>query len=107
MLKHQLEQLKACSCLDKKVTFKVKGSRTETYVVDEVAIIDHEYKHLLHRIELPPELRKRWGCRYLIRSAYYTLTAKTRKPVWGQCHAAVWEQVFRALMRKAMNKGWL
>jgi len=62
---------------------------------------------MIQRIELCPETAREWEAKYVYRTCYYTLTAKTRKPVWGQFHALVSEAHFRKLARKANQKGWL
>ena len=108
MTKNEREALARCSGIDKPVWFKHKdkpGREQWGTVEDEVSIIVNEYKHLIQRIRLSPES---WGTnRYAYRTAYYTLTAKTRKPVWGQYHALLLEADYRRLLRKADKKGWL
>ncbi len=67
--------------------------------------MDHDYHHLLQRIEVTPKLRKGFGT-LMFRSCYYTLAAASRKPIFGQYHPAVPEKSFRSLMRKADKRGW-
>ena len=108
MTKNERKTLERCTGINKQVWFKHKGKpgREQWGIVeDEVSIIVKDYKHLVQRIKLEPET---WGNKkYAYRTAYYTLTAKTRKPIWGQYHALLLEADYRRLMRKAHQKGWL
>jgi hypothetical protein len=110
MTKTQRAALKRSNGLDKLVFFKYKGGTTRYRVgtvVGVVSIVMGEYHHLIQRIKLTPEKQKEWKSRYAYRTCYYTLTARTRKPAWGQYHQLIVSSGFRQLMRKALKKGWV
>ena len=112
MTKEQRAKLEHCtvSCMNKKVKYKVKGA-SKRYLLgtidDVVSVICGEYNHLIQHIKLDSRIARKWQCQYAFRTGYYTLTAKTRKIVWGQYHSSVPEGVYRELARKANEKGWL
>ena len=64
---------------------------------------------MIQRIKLTQETARAWGVKspYAYRTCYYTLSAKSRKPVWGQYHALLPAAYYHALSRKANKKGWL
>jgi hypothetical protein len=108
MTKSEREALERCTGIHKEVRFKRKGESSKYLlgtVVDEVSVIVDDYKHLIQRIKLDPST---YGAnKYAYRTAYYTLSAKEHRPVWGQYHGLVFETDFRKLLRKAHKKGWL
>jgi hypothetical protein len=110
MNKKQREDLERCTGVDKLVRFKYKGT-LDKYLVgtveDEVSIIVADYKHLIQRIRLSADMADYLGGEYAYRTGYFTLTAKTRKPVWGQYHTLVPASAYHQLIRKANQKGWL
>ena len=72
-----------------------------------VSIIVSDYNHMIQRIKLSLGTARKWGVgNYVYRTCYYTLSAKERKPVWGQYHALVSAADYRKLVRKANKKGW-
>jgi hypothetical protein len=107
--KAQRIALKQATGRDKKVIFKYKGSkqRYEVGTVDDVvSVLLGEYHHLIQRIKLTPKIQKKWKSRYAYRTCYYTLTALSRKPAWGQYHQLIVASGFRQLAKKAIKKGW-
>lgn len=112
MTQTQYSSLRDCTraCKGRPVYFKHKGTN-ERYLVgtveDLVSVIVSDYSHMIQRIKLAPDTARLWSSRYAYRTCYYTLTKNSRKPAWGQFHAAVSESVYRRLARKAHAKGWL
>jgi hypothetical protein len=106
----QRAALKRSNGIGKVVFFKYKGSKTRYCVgtvTDVVSVIIGEYHHLIQRIKLTHVKQREWKSRYAYRTCYYTLTARTRKPAWGQYHQLIVSSGFRQLARKAIKKGWL
>jgi hypothetical protein len=107
--KSQRAALKRATGRGKRVVFKYKGSkrRYEVGTVDDtVSVLLGEYHHLIQRIKLTPEIQKEWKSRYAYRTCYYTLTARSRRPAWGQYHQLIVGSGFRQLAQKAIKKGW-
>jgi hypothetical protein len=112
MTKKERKLLEAKSGIGKPVWFKFKGKpgrRLWGTVEDEVSIIVNDYKHLIQRIKLETGFKKSDSSdhKHAYRIGYYTLTAKTRKLVWGQFAAIHFEDDFQTLVRMAHEKGWL
>jgi hypothetical protein len=111
MTKKERSLLEAKSGIGKPVVFKIKGKSGKTEwgkVVDEVSVIVNDYKHLIQQIELGPALKKPDSSdhKFAYRTAYYTLAAKSRKPVWGQYATLLFEEDYQRLAHLAHEKGW-
>ncbi len=111
MTRKELQTLKQCTGVGKKVWFKDKYTR-EPFLVGEVeaevSTIVSDYKHLIQRIKLDSKTERDWGgITYVYRTGYYTLSAKTRRLVWGQYHQLIPAESYQILARKANRKGWL
>lgn len=112
LTKNQSKAIRACtqSCVNRAVWFKYKGEPGRYQVgtiEDVVSILDGEYNHLIQRIKLTPKVARNWKAKHAYRLGYYTLSAKARRPVWGQFHSLIPAADFRRLVRKADSKGWL
>ncbi len=112
MTKKQRKALASCSdeCIGKSVFFKHKGKSGRWLVgtvEDVVSVVTSDYNHMIQRIKLCPKIARKWEVHYAYRTCYYTLTKKTRKPIWGQFHALVSERFYRQLAQKVNQKGWL
>ena len=112
MTKSERKLLEAKSGIGKPVWFKFKGKpgrKLWGWVEDEVSIIVNDYKHLIQRIKLEPGFRASDGNhhKYAFRTAYYTLAAKSRKPVFGQYATMLFESDYQRLACMAHEKGWL
>lgn len=113
MTKSQREELERCTatCVGRPVSFKYKG-KSERFLVgqveDVVSTIVADYNHMIQRIKLSPKTARDWGgVKHVYRTCYYTLSDKTRKPVFGQYATLVPDVDFHILARKANKKGWL
>ncbi len=112
MTKAERKALEGHSGIGKLVKFKNKGRLGQKVwgtVEDEVSIIVNDYKHLIQRIELVPGFLASDANqhKYAYRTGYYTLAARTRKPVWGQYAGLLFEPDYQRLAHKAYEKGWL
>jgi hypothetical protein len=105
----QRQKLATYTGLGKQVKFKDKNGGPRFVlgrVVDEVAILSGDYKHVIQKIELIPS--QSWdGSRFAYRSGYYTWDASMLQVKWGQYHACLSAREFARLAREARRKGWL
>jgi len=104
----QTKRLETMSLMGKPVRHKEKGGsrgapgRVMGKVVDEVYIIVHDYKHVLHKIE-----GDFWGGdKYAFRGGYWTYTADRKNIKWGQFTQFLTQREYKQLLAKAREKGW-
>jgi hypothetical protein len=112
MTKGERKLLEAKSGIGKQVWLKFKGKpglKLWGTIEDEVSIIVNDYKHLIQKIALEPGFKNSDSSdhKFAYRTAYYTLAAKSRKPVFGQYATVLFESDYRRLARIAHEKGWL
>jgi hypothetical protein len=109
MTKKQRQALSRCTGKHKDVWCKGKntsGKWLAGTIEDEVSIMVRDYKLVIQRIKSAPDNVRAWG-KYAYRTGYWTLSAETRKPVWGQYHQIIGDREFRKLILRAEKKGWL
>jgi hypothetical protein len=104
----QAKELDSYTGLNKPVEFKNKyepGKVLLGKIIDEVGFISFDYKYVIQKIELAPNIS--WdGSRYAYRSGYYTFDGNLRKVFWGQYHACLSEREYEQLLALARAKGW-
>ena len=104
----QRQKLATYTGLGKQVRFKDKNGGPRFVlgrVIDEVAILSGDYKHVIQKIELVPS--QSWdGSRFAYRSGYYTWDRPFAQVKWGQYHACLSAREFARLAKEARRKGW-
>ncbi len=104
----QTKKLESYSGINKQVTFKNKyapGKITLGTIVDEVGFVSFDYKYVIQKIRLMPNIV--WdGSEFAFRSGYYTFDGTMQKVLWGQYHSCLSEREYKELLTLARAKGW-
>jgi len=104
----QTKKLESYSGINKRVTFKNKyapGKVLLGTIVDEVGIVSFDYKYVVQKIRLAPEIV--WdGSEFAYRNGYYTFDGTMQKVLWGQYHSCLSECEYEQLLTLARAKGW-
>ncbi len=104
----QTSKLESYTGLNKIVTFKNKYAAGKVLlgtVEDEVSLISFDYKYVVQKIRLAPNIA--WdGSQYAYRSGYYTFDGNMQKVLWGQYHSCLSEREYEQLLALARAKGW-